>query len=62
MEPEYITLVEAAELAGVAPAELRRYANELLPDGTQRLRTVLDLAIQELQTRLEEAKKQPIPF
>ena len=39
MEPEYMTLVEAAKLAGVAPAELRRYANEHLPDGTQRLRT-----------------------
>jgi hypothetical protein len=39
MEPEYITLNEAATLAGVAPAELRRYANEHLPDGTQRLKT-----------------------
>ena len=39
MEPEYITLIQAAELAGVAPAELRRYANEYLPDGSQRLQT-----------------------
>lgn len=38
-EPEYITLIEASKLAGVAPAELRRYANEYLPDGTQRLQT-----------------------
>ena len=40
MEPQYITLVEAATLAGVAPAELRRYANEHLPDGSQRLQTL----------------------
>ena len=36
----YLTLVEAAELAGVAPAELRRYTKETKDDGSPRLRTV----------------------
>jgi len=36
----YITLGEAAILAGVSPAELRRYANARDKDGRPRLRTV----------------------
>jgi hypothetical protein len=35
----YITLGEAAILAGVSPAELRRYANTRDKDGRPRLRT-----------------------
>jgi hypothetical protein len=38
-DKEWMTLIQAAKLAGVSTAELRRYANELLPDGSQRLKT-----------------------
>jgi hypothetical protein len=37
---ELITLREAAVLAGVSAAELRRYVSETNADGTPRLRTV----------------------